>query len=503
MDHFAPRIRFARISKSYTGVRALDEVSFCVSPGCVHALVGENGAGKSTLMKILAGAVKPDEGSIEMDGAAIELGDAREAQRNGIAIVYQEFNLIPHLSVGENIHLGRWPHQGVSGLIRFGELDRRTRELLRELNLPLDSKSQVSSLSVAQQQMVEIAKALSLDARVLILDEPSAVLTPHELKSLFAIVRKLVARGVSVIYISHRLDEVFELADSVTVLRDGRHISTRSIQDVARRQLIAECVGRSLEEEFPARQTEHGKVTLRVDGLSHRGAFSDVSFEIREGEVLALCGLVGSGRSSVAQAIFGALQPVGGSLAVDGVKGPFGSPIDAMNAGIALVPEDRRRQGLLLARPIRENLTLSHRTDAATLGLISPSREREIARRRMSLCSIKSGGTEAAAATISGGNQQKLLLARWLDRPYSVMILDEPTRGVDVGAKAEIYELINSVASRGTAILMISSDLPEAIGMADRIAVMCRGRMTGMLDNRLRDVTQEAIMRLALGESGA
>jgi len=503
MDHFAPRIRFARISKSYSGVRALDEVSFCVSPGCVHALVGENGAGKSTLMKILAGAVHPDEGSIEMDGAAIELGDARRAQRNGIAIVYQEFNLIPHLSVGENIHLGRWPHQGVSGLINFGELDRRTRELLRELNLPLNSKSQVSSLSVAQQQMVEIAKALSLDARVLILDEPSAVLTPHELESLFGIVRKLVARGVSVIYISHRLDEVFELADSVTVLRDGRHISTRSIQDVARRQLIAECVGRSLEEEFPARQAEHGKVALRVDGLTHRGTFSDVSFEIREGEVLALCGLVGSGRSSVSQAIFGALQPVSGRVTVNGVEGPFGSPLEAMTAGIALVPEDRRRQGLLLARPIRENLTLSHRADAATFGLISASRERDLARRRLSLCSIKSAGTEAAAATLSGGNQQKLLLARWLDRPYSVMILDEPTRGVDVGAKAEIYQLINSVASRGTAILMISSDLPEAIGMADRIAVMCRGRMTGMLDNRLRDVTQEAIMRPAMGEPGA
>lgn len=503
MDQPHARIRFDRISKSYAGVQALDDVSFNVSPGSVHALVGENGAGKSTLMKILAGAVRPDDGSIEIDGAPIRLGNAREAQQSGVAIVYQEFNLIPHLSVGENIHLGRWPHHRAGGLIRFCELERRTRELLEELNLALQPSATVSSLSVAQQQMVEIAKALSLDAKVLILDEPSAILTPHELASLFAIVRKLIARGVSVIYISHRLDEIFELADTVTVLRDGRHISTRPIHEVNRRQLISECVGRSLEEEYPGRQIELGKVALRVESLSHRGAFSDVSFQIRAGEVLAFSGLVGSGRSSLAQAIFGALRPVTGSVTVNGVKGPFNSPISAMSAGIAFVPEDRRRQGLLFARPVRENLTLSHRADSATLGLINSTRERNLAQRRMSLCSIKSAGTESPAATLSGGNQQKLLLARWLDRPYSVMILDEPTRGVDVGAKAEIYELINAVASRGTAILMISSDLPEAIGMADRIAVMCRGHLAGILDNRHRDVTQEAIMRLALGESAA
>jgi ribose transport system ATP-binding protein len=502
MDRLAPRIRFDRISKAYAGVRALDGVTFDVSPGCVHALVGENGAGKSTLMKILAGAVRADEGVIEIDGSPANIKDARTAQRLGIAIVYQEFTLVPHLSVGENVHLGRWPSYGLGGLIRFRELERRTRDLMAELQLPLTSKTSVAALSVAQQQMVEIAKALSLDARVLILDEPSAVLTPHELTALFSIVRKLVSRGVSVLYISHRLDEVFELADTVTVLRDGRHISTRPIAQVDRPQLIVECVGRPLEEEFPARNVESGPIALRVERLSHRGVFIDVSFEIRKGEVLALTGLVGSGRSSIAQAIFGALQPVSGSVTVNGAQGPFRSPIAAKNAGIALLPEDRRRQGLLLARPIRENLTLAHRADAATFGLISPSRERTLARRRMTQCSIKSAGTESAAATLSGGNQQKLLFARWLDRSYRVMIFDEPTRGVDVGAKAEIYEMINTIAAKGTAVLMISSDLPEAIGMADRIAVMCRGRLAGILDNRARQVTQEAILRLALGESG-
>ncbi len=500
MDRPAPRIRFDRISKSYAGVQALDRVSFDVAPGCVHALVGENGAGKSTLMKILAGAVRADEGTIEIDGGVALLQNARAAQRCGIAIVYQEFNLVPHLSVGENIHLGRWPSSGIAGLIRFRELNRQTRGLLQELQLPLSPDSPVSTLSVAQQQMVEIARALSLDARVLILDEPSAVLTPHELASLFSIVRKLVSRGVSVLYISHRLDEVFELADVVTVLRDGRHISTRPIAQVDRKQLIADCVGRPLEEEFPPRQVEYGQVVLRVDQLSHRHAFRNVSFEIHEGEILALTGLVGSGRSSVAHAIFGALRPVTGRLTVDDIAGPFRSPIAAKKAGVALLPEDRRRQGLLLARSVRENLTLAHRADAATLGLIHVSREREIACRRMTACSIKSAGTEFAAATLSGGNQQKLLLARWLDRPYRVMIFDEPTRGVDVGAKAEIYAMMNAIVAQGRAVLMISSDLPEAIGMADRIAVMCRGRLAGILDNRARDTTQEAILRLAMGE---
>jgi ABC-type sugar transport system ATPase subunit len=502
MDITPPRIRFDQISKSYAGARALDAVSFDVRPGCIHALVGENGAGKSTLMKILAGAVRHDAGAIELDGDRATLTDPRTAQRLGIAIVYQEFNLIPHLSVSENVFLGRWP-RGWIGFIRNGDMNRRARQLFDELRLSIPERAAVATLSVAQQQMVEIAKALSLDARVLILDEPSAVLTPHELTALFRLIRDLAARGVSILYISHRLDEVFELADFVTVLRDGRHISTRPIGEVKRTQLIAECVGRPLEEEFPQRSVEPGPVALRVERLTHADLFRDVSFEIRAGEILALTGLVGSGRSSVALSLFGALPATAGFVKVGDALGPFRTPIEAQHASIAYVPEDRRRQGLLLARPVRENLTLAHRDEAATWGLIHPSRERAIARRRMSECSIKSAGTEAAAATLSGGNQQKLLFARWIDRPCRVMILDEPTRGVDVGAKAEIYGMINSVAARGTAVLMISSDLPEAIGMADRIAIMSRGRLAGILNNRGRQVTQEEVLRLALGESAS
>ncbi|HKQ48266.1 MAG TPA: sugar ABC transporter ATP-binding protein [Phycisphaerae bacterium] len=502
MDSVPPRIRFDRISKSYAGVRALDAVSFDVRPGCIHALVGENGAGKSTLMKILAGAVRADAGAIELDGAPAMMTDARTAQRLGIAIVYQEFNLIAHLSVSENVYLGRWPRAKM-GIIRNGEMNRQAQRLFDELGLPVPVRAPVADLSVAQQQMVEIAKALSLDARVLILDEPSAVLTPHELAALFRVIRELAARGVTILYISHRFDEIFELADDVTVLRDGQHISTRPIRQVDRRQLIAECVGRPLEEEFPPRLVEQGAVALQVERLSCTGIFSDVSFDVREGEVLALTGLVGSGRSSVALSIYGALPATKGRIVVGDAVGPFRSPIEAQHAGIAYVPEDRRHQGLLMARSLRENLTLARREDAAVWGLLSVSRERVIARRRISQCAIKAAGTEIAAATLSGGNQQKLLLARWLDRPFRVMILDEPTRGVDVGAKSEIYAMINAIAAQGTAILMVSSDLPEALGMADRIAVMSRGRLTGILANRDRQVTQEQVLRLALGESAS
>ena len=500
MQTSVPRIRFDCVFKRFPGVLALDAVSFDVRGGCVHALVGENGAGKSTLVKILAGAHAIGGGTIELNGEPVSIRDARHAQRLGVAIVYQEFNLVPHLSVSDNVFLGRWPRSRGLGLIRAREMHENARRLFDELGLNVPVRATVGTLSIAQQQMVEIAKALSLDARILVLDEPSAVLTPHELSALFRLLRDLTARGVSVIYISHRLDEVFELANYVTVLRDGRHISTRPIGETDRDTLIRETVGRSLDQEFPPRESQTGEVVLCVENLSAHRAFHDVTFEVRAGEIFALAGLVGSGRSSVAKAIFGALPVTGGTISVGDVKGPFRSPRAAKRAGVAMLPEDRKREGLLLERPLRENLTLAHREDAATFGFIGLPRERRIAAALMAHHDVRAAGTEVIASTLSGGNQQKAMLARWLQRPYRVMILDEPTRGVDVGAKVEMYEKLNAIAGSGTAVVMISSELSEVIGMADRIGVMCEGRLMGVLDNRKRDVSQSAIMRLAIGE---
>ncbi len=501
----AARISFEGVSKSYGGVRALSDVSFEVRPGCVHALVGENGAGKSTLMKILSGAVRPESGVIRVDGGEARLHDVRDAQALGIAIVHQEFTLAPHLSVSENVFLGRWPRR--RGLVDFGALHRRTEELLRALGLAIPVRRRAGDLPVARQQMVEIAKALSQEARILILDEPSAALTPHEARGLMEIVRGLVCRGVSVLYISHRLEEIFELADFVTVLRDGRHVSTRRIAEVDRATLIRECVGRPLEEEFPARplrRGEGGEAALRVKGLGAPGRMEDVTFEVCAGEVFALTGLVGSGRTSVARAIFGALPGARGEVLMGAARGPFRSVREAKREGVAMAPEDRKREGLLLMRPVRENITLADTSEAARGGIISLRRERAAAREAMSSLRIKAAGTEAPAWTMSGGNQQKAMLARWLRREHKVMILDEPTRGVDVGARAEIYGVINRLAAEGAAVLMITSEMPEAIGMADRIGVMCRGRLTGILDNAGRRVTQERIMALAVaaGEPG-
>jgi len=495
-----PRLSCERIRKAFPGVLALDDVSVVVAPGAVHALVGENGAGKSTLMKVLSGAVAADAGRIRIDGQAVPIPDARAAQRLGIAIVYQEFTLVPDLSVSENIFLGRWPRSARTRCVDFTELHRRAVELLALLGIELPVRNTVGAISIAQQQMVEIAKALSLDARILILDEPSAVLTPHELDTLFRLVRDLKARDVSVIYISHRLDEIFEIADVVTVLRDGRHISTRPIGEVRRDRLIAEMVGRELTDEFPARVCDLGDVVLQVRDLSAAGRFAGVSFDVRAGEVFALTGLVGSGRTSLAKTLFGAVRASGGEVLIGDRRGPFRNPRRGIAAGVAMLPEDRKSEGLLLERSLRENLTLAHREVAAVAGLLLPRRERAFARDRVRDLQIRVVGTESLVNTLSGGNQQKVLLARWMSRPHRVMIFDEPTRGVDVGAKYEIYTLINRLAAEGTAVVMVSSELPEVIGMADRIGVMHEGRLTGILDNRERGVTQEQIMRLAAGE---
>jgi ribose transport system ATP-binding protein len=494
-DH--PRVQFDRISKRYPGVQAVNEVTFGVAPGTIHGVVGENGAGKSTLMRILAGATTADAGVIRLDGEVVNIRSALHAQDLGIATVYQEFTLAADLTVAENVFLGRWP-RGPIGLVSYRKLWDQTLHLFRSLKVAIDPRRRVGRLSVAEQQMVEIARALSLEARVLLLDEPSAVLTPNELVALFDVVRRLTRQGVSVLYISHRLDEVFELCSQVTVLRDGRHVATRPLAEVSRDMLIHDMVGRSIEEEFPRRAVQIGGAVLRVENLSSRDRFDHVSFEIRRGEVLALTGLVGSGRSSIGKALFGADRTATGQVLLGERRGPFRSPPEGQRAGIAFLPEDRKREGLLLHRPVRDNVTLSHLKSVSRLGLMRPAKERRLTRAKVAELHIRTRDDCVPVATLSGGNQQKVMIARWLQRHYPVIILDEPTRGVDVGAKVEIYRLINRMAADGSAVLLITSELPEAMGMADRIGVMARGRLMGVLDNGRREVTQEQILQLAI-----
>ncbi len=494
------RVRFERISKRFPGVVALDAVSFEVASGTTHALVGENGAGKSTLMKVLAGAHHPDGGRLLIDGAVVKLRSARDAQAAGVAIVYQELTVVRDLDVAENIFLGRWPRAPFTRLVDRGGMRAAAARLLAELGVELPLSQPVAALSLAQQQMVEIARALSLRARILVLDEPSAVLTPHELRTLFRVIREARQRGVSIVYISHRLDEIFEIADAVTVLRDGRHVSTRPIAAAERGALIAEMVGRPLRDEFPPRESRVGPVVLRVDGL-RVGRVGPLSFEVRAGEVLGLTGLVGSGRSSVARGLFGAQTASATAVRVGETRGPFRTPRAAIAAGVALLPEDRKLQGLMLERPLRENLTLPYRAAVAAGGFIRRRHERRLAERLCGDLRIRTAGVETPVAALSGGNQQKVLLARWMSQPQRVMLLDEPTRGVDVGAKYEIYCLLNRLAADGLAVLLISSELPEVIGMCDRIGVMHDGRLAGVLDNAARDASQEQIMRLASGQA--
>lgn len=500
MKVLRPRIRFLDVTKRYPGVLALDGITFDVAPGCVHAIVGENGAGKSTLMKVLSGSVPPDAGAMALDGKPFEPSGPRHAQQLGVAIVHQELSLVADLSVSENVFLGHWP-RGVLGLVDFPAMHRRAEERLGALGIALPVRHRVERLSVAARQMVEIARALSLEARVLVLDEPSAVLTPHELRALFQLIRKLTQGGVSVLYISHRLEEVMTLADYVTVLRDGRHVSSRPIGQTDRGRMITELVGRPLEEEFPRRERPKSEIVLRVEGLAVAKKFSAVSFEVRRGEILALTGLVGSGRSSVGRALIGALPTTGGTIHVGSRRVVPRSPREAMSLGIAMLPEERKSQGLMLERSTRENVTLAHLSDVATAGWVHAPAEREAVRRSIVDLGIKTPSAETFPSALSGGNQQKVMLARWLSREYPVIILDEPTRGVDVGARAEIYELIAGLCRRGAAVLLMTSEFEEAIGMGHRIGVMSRGRWVDTLDNADAAVSNERLLQLALSDA--
>jgi ribose transport system ATP-binding protein len=485
------------ISKRYPGVVALDDVRLEVAPGEVHALVGENGAGKSTLMKILAGAEKRDAGEILLDGEPVTIDSPEEAMARGIGIIYQEFNLVPHLTVAENIFLGREPASRIPGFIDFRRMFSEAQSVLASLNMPVNPRALVGELSVAQQQMVEIAKATSRQSRVLAMDEPSATLTEHELRNLFELIASLRSRGESIIYISHRLEEIFSIADRVTVLRDGHHIGTRRIAETSRDELIRMMVGRELKESIPKRPAAPGRPMLEVRNLTRAGAFRDVSFTARAGEIVGLGGLVGAGRTEVVRAIFGADPVDAGEIVLDGRPIQVRSPRDAIRLGIGLAPEDRKGLGLILSMAVRENISLAHLDALTTAGFIDRRREERVAEQYVGSLSIRTPSPEQQVRNLSGGNQQKVVLAKWLFTQSKVLIFDEPTRGVDVGAKTEIYELMNTLAERGVAIIMVSSELPELLGMSDRILVMHEGRLAGELSRA--EATQERVMHLATG----
>lgn len=492
-----PLLQMRGIVKTYPGVRALEAVDFDVLPGEVHALVGENGAGKSTLMKILAGADSKDLGQIIVNGSEVQIDSPQEAMRLGISIIYQEFNLVPYMNAAENIFLGREPASAIPGVIDFGKMYSDAERIVRELGVPLDVRVPVNQLSVAQQQMVEIAKATSRKARIIAMDEPSATLTEHELQNLFALIRRLKSEGVSIIYISHRLEEVFEIADRVTVLRDGALVATTNAADIDRDTIIRMMVGRELKDKIPKVAAAPGEVALTVRGLNRAGVLRDITLEVRRGEVLGLAGLVGAGRTEVARAIFGADPIDSGEIILDGRRVTVRSPRDAIRLGIGLVTEDRKALGLVLGMAVRENISLANLGPLSRLGFIKRRREREVANQFVEDLMIKTPSVDQSVQNLSGGNQQKVVLAKWLFTQSKVLIFDEPTRGIDVGAKTEIYQLMNRLAENGVAIIMISSELPEVLGMSDRIIVMHDGSIAGELSGE--EATQEKIMHLATG----
>lgn len=492
-----PIIALSGITKQFGGVQALRGVDFRLFSGEVHALVGENGAGKSTLVKILAGIHRPDSGVMKMSGEAVELRSPTQAQSLGIAVVQQEPMLFPDLDVAENVFMGRHPRD------RFGRVDwkrmyREVDQLLASLDVTLGSHTPVQGLSVAEQQLVEIAKALSLEARVLILDEPTAALSSHEVEELFAIVRQLRERGVAILFVSHRLEEIFAIADRLTVFRDGTHIITAPVSEMSTDEIIKHMVGRELSNLFPKGEASVGEVVLEVRHLTRPGAFADVSFQLRQGEILGFAGLVGAGRTEVAQVLFGIERAESGEIWLKGRQVRVRSPRDAMNYGIAYVPEDRHQHGLVMNFSIASNVTLPILKQVSRLGLVSPRLEHTIAEEYSRQFRVRSTGVEQLVTALSGGNQQKVVLSKWLATHPSVLILDEPTRGIDVGAKAEVHRIVSDLAAGGLAIILISSELPEVLAMADRVMVLHEGHVTGTFTRA--EATQERVMLAAAGQ---
>ena len=482
------------ITKQYPGVLALDNVSLDFVEGEVHALLGENGAGKSTLIKIIAGAIEPDIGAISMNGKSFAYMTPHTARSLGIEVIYQEFNLVPSLSVAENIFLGDKTGRGI--IVDFKAMVKRAEEVFRQFNIVIDPYALVRDLPSAQQQIVEIAKAVSKEVRLLIMDEPTAPLTVTEVDSMFEIVRRLKEQGVTIIYISHRLEEIFRISDRVSVLRDGQYVATRATADTDRQELIALMVGRQLKEDYPRRRTPLGDVALELVNLSGNGD-CDISLSVRKGEIVGLSGLVGAGRTELARVIFGAEPVESGELFVEGKAVHIRSPEEAIALGIGLIPEDRKNQGIFLDMDVRWNISFGRVRQISRYMVVDRHREESIAEKYLDLLNIKTPSLDQQVKNLSGGNQQKVVLAKSLATESKILIFDEPTRGIDVGAKQEIYNLMCTLAEEGIAIIMISSDMEELLGMSDRIIVLSEGRFAGELPRE--QFSQTRILDMASG----
>nr|MBA3416699.1 sugar ABC transporter ATP-binding protein [Chloroflexia bacterium] len=492
-----PVVELAGVTKAFGAVQALRGVQLAMHAGEVHALVGENGAGKSTLVKMLAGVHQPDGGTLRLAGEAVTLHGPADARRRGIAVIHQHPTLFPDLDVAENVFVGRQPAD------RFGRVDwntmyREVERLLASLGVQIGVRTPVRGLSVADQQLVEIAKALSLDARVLIMDEPTAALSSREVDELFAIVRRLRDSGVAILFVSHRMEEIFGLADRITVFRDGAYVLTAPTAELTIESTIRHMVGRRLETLFPKEPAEIGGVILAAAGLTRVGYFRDIAFDLRRGEILGFFGLIGAGRTEVARVLFGVDRADAGAVLLDGAPVAITSPAIALRRGIAYVPEDRHGQGLVLPFPIVANVTLPILPGLSRWGLLRRRHERRLAEAFGTRLQVKSAGIGQAASALSGGNQQKVVLAKWLATEPRVLILDEPTRGIDIGTKAEVHRIVSGLAAEGMAILLISSELPEVLAMSDRVVVFHEGRITGRFGRE--EATQERVMRAATGQ---
>jgi len=484
------------ICKRFPGVQALDDAELAVVPGEVHALLGENGAGKSTLMKVLCGQHRKDSGTITFAGETLEPTTPLAAEQDGLIMIHQELNLVPGLTVAENIFLGHEPT--AMGLTREDTMRRNSKALLQRLRCDVDPDTPTSQLSVAEQQLVEIARALRGKARLLVMDEPTAALSDTEIEALFEVIRSLCQAGVPVIYISHRLNEILTIGDRITVMRDGHTVGTRQAKTTSIDDLIHLMVGRTIAEQIPKRDVPIGEVVLQVEGLARTGRLSPMDLSVHSGEIVGVAGLMGSGRTELARAIFGADPTDAGTVKVAGKKLPGSQPSASIAAGVGFITEDRKQQGLVLLRSVAENITLTSLDDFTRLGRIDLEAEREQAQVLVDRLDIRAASLEQKTIDLSGGNQQKVVLARWLAARCSVLLFDEPTRGIDVASKAEIYSLIGELVERGVAVLLISSELTELLGLADRVAVMHEGTLQGIV--RRAEASQERIMRLALGQ---
>jgi rhamnose transport system ATP-binding protein len=492
-----PVLEMVHVSKQFGATLALDDVSLELRRGEIHALLGENGAGKSTLIKIMTGVQRQDSGEIRIDGAPVRVASAQDAQRLGVAAIYQEPMIFPDLSVAENIFIG---HRDRGKIVDRRRMEREASEALARLDVRLDVGEPARGLTLAEQQTVEIAKAISLDVRVLIMDEPTASLSAHEVQRLFRIVHTLRQQGVAILFISHRMEEVFEIADRVTILRDGRWISTTPRAELTPATAIGRMVGREVRELFRRERREPGAVRLSVRGLRREGAFQDVSFDLRAGEVLGFAGLVGARRTDIGLALFGIAPADGGEIELDGSPVTVSSPRDAMALGIAYSTEDRRQLGLIMPLSIAANVSLPSLPRFLTsAGIVRRAEERATAETFRQRLSIRAPSVDTPASSLSGGNQQKVVISKWLETNPKVMILDEPTRGIDVGAKVEVHQLIDDLAARGMAIILISSDLPEVLAMSDRILVMREGRQMAIFDHQ--EASQERVLTAAMGQS--